>query len=139
MVAATKFNTFVESLAEGLIDLDNHTMRVMLTNTLPAAATALVRADITQIAAGTGYVANGVAIVLASSAQVSGTYRYIVNDVNPAWTATGVMGPFRYYVLIDDTTDRLICFWDRGASITLASGDTIGLNFDGTNGVLSIA
>lgn len=138
MVAATKFNTFVEALAEGLIDLDSHTLKVMLTNVAPVAATDDTRSDITQIAAGTGYTANGATVTLFSSAQASGVYRLILNDLSPAWTATGAMGPFRYYVLIDDTADRLICYWDRGSSLTLANGDTVGLNFDGTNGVLSI-
>jgi hypothetical protein len=139
MVAATKFQTFVEALAEGLIDLDSHTLKMMLTNTAPTAATDDTKGDITQVANGNGYVTDGATLVVGTSGQSGGTYRLILNDASPAWTASGAVGPFRYFVLFDSTADRLIQFWDRGSSMSLAAGDTLSLNFDGTNGVLSLA
>jgi hypothetical protein len=58
MATFNKFNAFVEHLAEGVHNLQSHTLKVMLTNTAPV-ATNSVRADLTEIAAGNGYTAGG--------------------------------------------------------------------------------
>ena len=56
-------------------------------------------------------------------------------------TASGTVATFRYVVLYNDTStsDNLIAYWDRGSSVTMADGDTFTCDFDGTNGVLTIA
>jgi hypothetical protein len=53
-----KFNCFVEDLAESVHDLDTDSLKIVLTNSAPAAANTVL-ADITQISAGTGYTAGG--------------------------------------------------------------------------------
>jgi hypothetical protein len=56
-------------------------------------------------------------------------------------TASGEVGPFQYIYLYDDdsTGDKLIGYYDYGSAVTLQASETFTLNFDGTNGVLTIA
>lgn len=143
MATFVKFNTFVESLAEKVMNLGSDTLKVMLVNTAPTAATDDFRSDLTDISAGNGYTAAGTAATTSSSAQSSGTYKLVLADV--VFTASGgSIGPFRYAVLYDSTpgsaaTDPLIAYWDYGSSISLASGETFTWDADPTNGILTIA
>lgn len=139
MAAFNKFQSFVEALAEKVHNLGADSLKVMLTNTAPV-ATNSVKANLTDISAGNGYTAGGTAATISSSAQTSGTYKLVLADV--VFTASGgSIGPFRYAVLYNDTAtnDELIGWWDYGSAITLASGETFTVDFDGTNGVLTLA
>lgn len=139
MASANKFNAFVENLAEKVFNLGSDTHKVMLTNTAPTASNS-VKTDITDISAGNGYTAGGTATTISSSAQSSGTYKLVITDV--VFTASGgTIGPFRYAVLYDDTATNkeLILWWDYGSAVTLNSGETFTVDFDATNGVLTIA
>ena len=113
-------------------------LKIALTNTAPSATNTQL-SNITQIAAGNGYTTGGNTAVTVSSSQTSGTYKLVLSDV--VFTATGVMGPFRYAVLYNDTasSDELIGWWDYGTSLTLNSGDTFTVDFDAGNGVLTLA
>ena len=141
MASFNKFNSFVENLAEGVINLQSDALKVVLTNTAPAAANSVL-ADLTEISAGNGYTAGGVAATVASSSQSGGTYKLVVDDVTIT-ASGGSIGPFRYFVLIDDTPTSpakpLIGWWDYGSSITLNDGESVTVDFDATNGVLQIA
>lgn len=113
----------------------------MLTLTAPTSSNA-VKADLTEISAGNGYTAGGTAATISSSAQSSGTYKLVLADVT--FTASGgAIANFRYAVLYNDTptspADPLIGYWDYGSTVTLASGESFVVDFDGTNGVLQIA
>ena len=141
MATFNKFQAFVENVAEKVHNLGADTLKVMLTNTLPV-NTNTVLANLTEITAGNGYTAGGTAATITSSAQTSGTYKLVLADV--VFTASGgTIGPFRYAVLYNDTptspADPLIGWYDYGSSITLASGETFTVDFDATNGVLTIA
>lgn len=139
MAAYNKFNQFVQDLANKKHDLSADSFKVMLSNVAPVATNA-VKTDITDIGAGNGYSAGGTAATITSSTQTSGTEKWILQPV--VFTASGAVGPFRYAVLYNDTQSSpvkpLIAWWDYGASLTLANGDTFTVNFDGTNGVLTI-
>jgi hypothetical protein len=140
MAAYNKFNSFVENMPEKVYNLGSDVLKIALTNSAPV-ATNTVLANITQIANGNGYTTGGATVTVSASSQTSGTYKLVGSAANPTWTASGSMGPFRYVVLYDDTAtnDELIGWWDYGSAITLASGDTFTVVFDGTNGILQIA
>ena len=137
MAAFSKFNAFVEALAEKKHNLGADTLKVMLCNAAPVATNA-VKADLTEIGAGSGYTAGGTAVTITSSAQVGGTYSLVGNDV--VFTAAGgTIGPFRYAVLYNDTaaSKDLIGFWDYGSSITLQNGETFTVDLGAS--ILTVA
>lgn len=137
MATFTKFNSFVEALAEKSHNLGSDTLKLVLTNTAPSASNSILT-DITQIANGNGYTTGGATITTSSSAQTSGTYKLVLADV--VFTATGSMGPFRYAVITNSTaaSGELIGSYDYGSSITLASTETFTIDFDASNGVLTL-
>jgi len=138
MATFNKFNSFVEALAEKVHNLQSDVLKVALTNTAPSASNTVL-ADITQIAAGNGYIADGAQATQASSAQTAGTYKLVLNDVT--FTASGgSLGTFRYAVLYNDTAinDELIGFWDYGTTLSITNGNSIIVDFDATNGVLTL-
>ena len=141
MATFNKHNQFVEDVAEKVHNLQSDTLKNLLTNTLPLATNA-VRADLTELGAGNGYTSGGNQAVVSSSAQSSGTYKLVLADV--VFTASGgSIGPFRYTDLYNDTptspVDPLIGWYDYGSSITLLTGETFTVDYDATNGVLTIA
>lgn len=118
---------------------------VALSNTAPGsegtpptgATTACVLANVTQISYSNCSSRN---ITTSASAQSSGTYKLTLTDL--VLTASGTVGPFRYVYIYNDTptspADPLIAYYDYGSSITLASGETLTINFDDSNGLLQI-
>ena len=140
MAAFQKFHAFVEALAEKKHNLGSDTLKVYLSNDTPSASADAVKADLAEITVGVdGYTAGGNTCSITSSAQTTGTYKLVLGD--PAtWTSTGTLGPFRYAVLYNDTAtnDELIGYWDYGASLTLANGETFKVDFDPTSGVLTL-
>jgi hypothetical protein len=139
MAAFQKFHSFVEAVAESKHDLGSDTLKVILTNTAPA-ATDNIKTDIQEIAAGNGYTTGGNTAAVVSSAQTNGVYKLVLSD--PAtWTASGgSMGTFRYAVLYNasSTNNLLVGFWDYGSNVTLADGDSFTVDFDLNAGVLTI-
>lgn len=135
MATFTKINSFVENLAEKKIDLSGAELTVALTNTAHTAEWDEL-ADLTEVSYAN---CSSRVITVSSSAQTSGTYKLVCADL--VLTATGAVGPFRYVYIYDDgsTGDKLIAYYDYGSAVTLASGDTFTIDFDGTNGVLTIA
>ena len=135
MAVFNKFNAFTEALAEKLHDLGADQLVVALTNTAPTAADDEL-ADITQVAYTYCSTRN---ITTSTSAQTSGTYKLVLTDLVLTASGGGI-GPFRYVVIYNDTStsDKLVCWYDYGESITMADGDTFTINFDGTAGFLTV-
>jgi len=130
-----KFNSFTEAIAEKVHNLGSDVLEVALTNTAPV-ATNTVLANITQI---TYTFLNARTLTVSGSAQTSGVYKLSITDKTLTSTG-GSTGPFRYVVLFNQTAtnDELIGWYDYGASITLGDGESLILNFDDANGVLTI-
>ena len=134
--AWNKFNDFSEQLVRGVHDFDANTFKVVLTNSAPTAANAILT-DITQIANGGGYTTGGETTTITIS-ETSGTTT--VSGTEIVWTGSGAgFGPFRYAVLYNDSStspaDALIAWFDYGSpGITLVgAGETFTLRFNNAN------
>lgn len=138
MAVFNKFYSLVEALAEKKHDFGADTLKLMLTNSAPV-NTNTVKADLTEISSGNGYTAGGSTVTITTSAQTAGLYKLVGNDVTIT-ASGGSIGPFRYVVLYNDTAsnDELIGWWDYGSSITLLTGETITIDLDASNGILTI-
>jgi hypothetical protein len=138
MASFNKLNQFVADVANKVHNLGSDTLKVALTNTAPA-ATHTVFANIVEIAAGNGYTAGGGAATLISSVQSGGTYVLKLNNVTFTATA-GSIGPFRYCVLYNATpaAGNLIGWYDYGTNLTITAGNSFQVQFDATNGVLTL-
>ena len=139
MASFNKFNAFVADVANKVHNLGADTLKVMLTNTAPAATNA-VKSDITEISAGNGYAAGGTQATLVSSSQSSGTYALKLNNVTFTASA-GSIGPFRYCVLYNSTpvNGNLVGWYDYGTALTITAGNSFQVQFDPANGVLQLA
>lgn len=135
MTTFTKINSFVENLAEKKIDLSGNGLTVALTNTAHTASWSQL-SDLTEISYTN---LSSRVITVTSSAQTSGTYKLVLQDLT--LTASGAVGPFRYVYIYDDnsTGDLLIGYYDYGSSVTLANLDQFIIDFDGSAGVLTLA
>lgn len=139
MATFQKINSFVENIAEKVHNLGADTLKVALTNTAPV-ATNTVLANLTSVLPTTNLSgATPFNLTVSASSQTSGTYKLVIADL--VLTATGAVGPFRYIAIYNDTATNkeLIGWYDYGSSITLGSGDTFTIDFDGSAGVLTIA
>jgi hypothetical protein len=138
MATLNLVNSFTENLPEKVHNLGADALTVALCAAANAPiATNTVLANLTQVS----YTyCSSRALTISSSAQTSGTYKLVLADL--VLTASGGnVGPFRYIVIYNDTAtnDELIGWYDYGSEITLAAGETLTIDFDGTNGFIQIA
>ena len=137
--AYNKFNVFAQDILNAVHNFGSHTFKVMLTNSAPV-ATNTIKANITDISAGNGYSAGGSASAMSVS-LATGTAKVTAGDVT--FTASGgAIGPFRYAVLYNDTQSTpvkpLVAWLDYGTNQTINDGESLLVDFDGTNGLLTI-
>lgn len=134
MASYNKFNSFTEAVAEKVHNLGSDVLKVALTNSAPSAANTQL-SNITEISYTN---CSSRTLTISTSAQTSGTYKLVIADL--VLTASGTVGPFRYIVIYNDTAtnDELIGWFDYGSNLTMASSDTLTLDFDGTNGLLQL-
>ena len=131
MAAFTKFEAFVENLAEKGHNLGSDTLKILLAVDAPSASGDAVKADLTsELGTANGYTSGGSAVTITGSSQTAGTYSLVGTDL--VFTASGgQIGPFRYAVLYNDTStgDMLIGYWDYGSNVTLNDGETFTVDF----------
>jgi hypothetical protein len=145
MATFVKLNGFVEHLAEKVHNLGSDQLTIALSNTAPGsegtpptgATTACILANVTQISYTNCSTRN---ISTVSSAQTAGTYKLTLTDLTLT-ASGGSVGPFRYVYIYNDTAtnDELIGYYDYASSITLATGESLLINFDDAAGVLTLA
>lgn len=139
MAAYQKFNQFTDDLVKAKHDFSAHTYKVLLSNVAPVATNA-IKADLTDITAGSGYTAGGTATVITLS-NATGVEKVVAANVT--FTASGgSIGPFRYAALYNDSQTSpvkpLVDFFDYGSSVTLNSGETFTWTPDATNGLFTL-
>lgn len=144
MASYTAINDWLENMVENA-DLESDQFVIALSNTAPGAESTPPTGDgdgilgnITEVAYTNCSSRN---ITTTSSSETGGTYELILADIT--LTASGDVGPFRYVYVYDDTVaspaDPLVCYFDYGSSITLANGETLEVDFDGTNGLFQLS
>lgn len=140
MATLNKFNCFVEDVAEKAHNLGADTLKAALTNTAPTAGqTTWNTTDHPAPTNANGYTAGGNTLTISSSAQTGGTYKLVLADT--VFTASGgTLGAFRYVVIYNSTASaKPIGWYDYGSSITLNDGETFTVDFDATNGFITLA
>lgn len=135
MASFTKFQPFVEKLAEKAHNLGSDQLKVALTSVAPT-ATDGVLADLTEIAY-TNLSARE--ITTTTSAQTGGTYKLVLADLTLE-ASGGAVVSFRYIVIYNDTAanDELIAFFDKGVAVVLEDEETLLIDFSADDGVLTL-
>lgn len=136
----TNWKLKVGQKAEALGGATPDTLKVALfTSTyVPNQDTDTTYAGITgEVAAGNGYTTGGVTLASVVWAADATNHRAKLTASNISWTVTAAI-TYRYAVLYDSTTGDLIALFDPGANQTGPSSGTININWDATNGVLTL-
>lgn len=139
----TLFNEFAESIADGRIDLDTHTFKAALT-TLQVGGTPQIAAtdavpcwgaggstnlSSSEVSAGGGYTAGGIALSSVTWAESSGVATFDAADISWTSSASGDPATIKSLVLYSDTATNkdAVGFMDMTAdgttAISLLSGD----------------
>ena len=134
MATYTKYETFIENLANKLIDAfgTTDTWRAVIHTDAPVVATDNALSDLTEIGGSNGYNTGGENITY-NSTRSGATLTATAVDV--VWTAvTGNLGSSttgRYFSIYDDTStgNNLLCSYDYAATFTVAVGETMTLDF----------
>jgi hypothetical protein len=134
MATFTKYEAFVEKLADKLIDAfgTTDTWRAIIHTDAPTVATDDDLSDFTEIGNSNGYTTGGENITF-NSTRSGGTVTATATDV--VWTASGgnlgASTTGRYVTIYDDTStgNWAMCSYDYGATFTVATGETFTLDF----------
>jgi hypothetical protein len=140
MATYTKYNSFVEAIAAKLVDAFGtggtaDTFKVAIhtdtpVNTFGADDTSV--ANLTQIAGSNGYTTDGENITFGATRPTPGT-QVVATASDVIWTATGgnlgASTTGRYFSIHSSTASRLMCSFDFGTTFTVASGETMTLDF----------
>lgn len=135
MAVFNKFDCFVENVAEKVHNLGSDQLTLALTNTAPVAGNTVL-ANITEVSYTNLSTRN---LTTSSSSQTSGLYKLVVADTTLTSTG-GSTGPFQYVVVYNSTAagGPLMGWYDYGSALTLASGESLTVDFDQVNGLLTI-
>lgn len=133
-----KFQPFLEYVFEKAINSQTDTFKIALcaAANAPVATNGLL-SDLTEISYTN---LSSRTLTVSASAQTSGTYKWTLSDLVLS-ASGGAVATFRYIVIYDDTaaSDQLVAWYDYGANLTLADGEQLTLDFDGTNGAFQVA
>ena len=132
LVTYNKIQQFAENLCKAVHNFTSDatcTLTVALTTNANApVATNEILANLTTIA----YTNLSARVITGVTAEhTTGTVHLTVTDL--VLTASGAVATFRHVAIYDDDptspADPLICWFDYGADVTLANGETFTLDF----------
>lgn len=134
MVTYTKYEHAIEAMLNAEMDCfgTTHQFKAAIHTDAPTVATDDELADLTQISQANGYLTGGDDIQ-NDATRSGGTVTFTA--VDNVWTASGgnlgnsTTG--RYFSIHDEdsTTDILLCAFDYGSTFTVATGETMTLNY----------
>lgn len=135
----TFYQSFREYMADGSIDLDTDTFKVMLVSSsyTPNAGTHTAKADVTnELSTANGYTAGGATLGSVTWSRSGGTVTFDADDTT--WTASGGSITARYAVIYDDTStspsaDLLVAYIlldTTPADVTATDGNTLTLQWN---------
>ena len=125
-----KFQNFVTKMAAGdfknALNASTDTIKLYLSDMAPD-PTMVLKADLPEIPNVFGYAP----VDTQNAASLVGGVIAVVGTSFILTAVGGVVGPFRYAVLYDDTLagKPLIGWWDYGSSITMQDLETFSVNF----------
>ena len=138
MATLALFDAFLEDVAEGVHNLgaDALVFALCAAASAPSTTTDGQLSDLTEISYTN---LSSRSITTSSSSQTSGTYKLVLTDLVLS-ASGGSVAAFRYLVIYNDTAtnDELIGELDYGSDLTLATGESLTVDFDGTNGILQL-
>lgn len=123
------YNSFMEDLAEGRIDIDTDTIKVMLTTSsyTPSSGAHTKRSDVSNEVTGTGYSSGGVALGSLTSALNTGNELVILLGATTFPTVTLTMRTAVYYKSRGGaaSADELICAVTQSSDVTATAADLV--------------
>lgn len=140
----TFYNSFKEYMADGTIDLDTHTFKLLLTSSsyTPNASTHTVKADVTnELSTANGYTAGGATLTTVTWNRSGGTVTFDADNV--VWTASGGSIVARYAVLYSDTAASkelvgYVLLDTTPADVTTTSGNTLTIAWN-ASGIFTLS
>ncbi len=141
-MASVIYNSFKRDIANGSIDLDTDTIKVMLVTSSYAADidAHTKRSDITNEVSGTGYSSGGSALTTKTMTANNTTDKGVFDADDVAWTTATITA--RGAVLYKSrggasSADELICYIDFGSDQTSTAG-TFTITWSAT-GILTLS
>lgn len=125
-MASLIYDSFADDLAHGAIDPAADTYYAMLVTSAytPNKGTHTKRSDVTNEAAGTGYVAGGSAVA-CTVAKDTALHKETLTFANPSWAGATITAHAAVIYKHRGglaTADELVAYVDFGADITATSG-----------------
>lgn len=135
MAAITKFQDFSESLIKGRHHFgptgtpNTFKMAFFSSANIPSVAASSIN-SLTPISY-TNFVGNVPPTVEIVASEVSGVTTLTGTNITIIATG-GAISTFRYFALYNFDTGDLICFWDHGQDVTLLTGESFTIKFNGS-------
>jgi hypothetical protein len=140
--AFVKYNFFVDEIARAGHNLATAVFKCALTNTAPTQLTDTVwnTTVAPAPAAANGYTAGGNTITTSSATTTASVFKLVLADTTFGPATAGGIGPFRYAILYNSSaTNKVFGYYDYGSNLTLAAGESLTVDFDGSAGQFTIS